>query len=43
VEVAMLDLDPRDYDSRDDKQHSERPSRDGRDSSGDHDRDHDWR
>ena len=39
----MLDLDPRDYDSRDEERHTNTPSRGGRDSSGDHDRDHDWR
>jgi hypothetical protein len=39
----MLDLDPRDYDSRDEERHANTPSRGGRGSSGDHDRDHDWR
>jgi hypothetical protein len=39
----MLDLDPRDYDSRDEKRHANTPSRGARGSSGDHDRDHDWR
>jgi hypothetical protein len=39
----MLDLDPRDYDSRDEERHTNTPSRGGRGSSGDHDRDHDWR
>jgi integrase-like protein len=39
----MLDLDPRDYDSRDEERHAKTPSRQGRGSSGDHDRDHDWR
>jgi hypothetical protein len=38
----MLDLDPRDYDSRDEERHANTPSRGGRGSSGDHDRDHDW-
>jgi hypothetical protein len=38
----MLDLDPRDYDSRDEERHANAPSR-GRGSSGLHDRDHDWR
>ena len=36
----MLDLDPREFDSRDDERHSQTPS--GRGSSVDHDRDHDW-
>jgi hypothetical protein len=39
----MLDLDPRDYDSRDEERQANTPSRGGRGSSGDHDRDHDWR
>ena len=39
----MLDLDPRDYDSRDEERHANTPSRRGRGTSGDHDRDHDWR
>ena len=39
----MLDFDPRDYDSRDEERHANTPSRGGRGSSGDHDRDHDWR
>ena len=39
----MLDFDPRDYDSRDDERHSHTPSRGGRGSSGDNERDHDWR
>ena len=39
----MLNLDPRDYDSRDEERHANTPSRGGRGSSGDHDRDHDWR
>jgi hypothetical protein len=43
LEVAMLDLDPRDFDSRDEERHANTPSRGGRGSSGDHDRDHDWR
>ena len=38
VEAAMLDLDP-----RDEERHANTPSRGGRGSSGDHDRDHDWR
>jgi hypothetical protein len=38
----MLDLDPRDFDSRDDERHSNARSRGGRGSSGDHERDHDW-
>jgi hypothetical protein len=36
----MLDFDARDYESRDDERHSRTPSRGGRDSSGDHERDH---
>lgn len=39
----MLDLDPRDHDSRDDGRPSHTPSRGGRGSSGEHDRDHDWK
>ena len=39
----MLDFDPRDYDSRDEERHANTPSRGSRGSSGDHDRDHDWR
>jgi hypothetical protein len=39
----MLDLDPRDYDSRDEERHANTPSRRARGSSGDHDRDHDCR
>ena len=39
----MLDLDRRDYDSRDEERHANTPSRGGRGSSGNHDRDHDWR
>jgi hypothetical protein len=39
----MLDLDPHDYDSRDEERHANTPSRGGRGSSGNHDRDHDWR
>jgi DNA-binding PadR family transcriptional regulator len=39
----MLDLDPRDYDSRDEERHANTPSRGGRGGSGDNDRDHDWR
>lgn len=39
----MLDLDPRDYDSRDEERHTNTPSRGGRGSCGLHDRDHDWR
>jgi hypothetical protein len=38
-----MDFDPRDYDSRDDERHSHTPSRGGRCTSGDHERDHDWR
>jgi DNA-binding MarR family transcriptional regulator len=38
-----MDFDPRDFDSRDDERHSHEPSRGSRGSSGDHDRDHDWR
>jgi hypothetical protein len=39
----MLDLDPRDYDSRDEERHANTPRRGGRGGSGDNDRDHDWR
>lgn len=39
----MLDLDPRDYDSRDEERHSHTPSRGGRSTGVDDDRDHDLR
>jgi hypothetical protein len=38
----MIDLDPRDYDSRDEERHANTPNRGGRGGSGNHDRDHDW-
>ena len=39
----MLDLDPRDYDSQDEVRHANTPGRGARGSSGDHNRDQDWR
>ena len=37
-----MDFDPRDYYSRDDERHGNRPSRSGRGDSDNRDRDHDW-
>ena len=39
----MFDLDPRDYDSRDDERHGNTPNRGNGDASDDRDRDDDWR
>ncbi|MPY88900.1 MAG: hypothetical protein GEU99_13350 [Luteitalea sp.] len=39
----MFDLDPRDYDSRDDERRANTPHRGSRCGSGDRDRDDDWR
>jgi hypothetical protein len=39
----VFDLDPRDFDSRDDGRHESTPNRGNRGASDDRDRDDDWR